>query len=181
MHSRSSRMDLSSSAGRRESLDVIRSSSAHSRLASATAREYSAVRRLATAFRSSSSSVSRRGFEAAESCWFILASRPINCKGRAEPAEISDACHCDLIAARQPIRPCQKALTVPIGAESVMAGRCAEKKPSHKPGFSFAGSVTTENFTSLTKVYSPLNQIGFRFGQDRRSGADFSLPGPRAD
>jgi len=34
-----------------------------------------------------------------------------------------------------------------------MTGRRAEKKPSHKPGFSFAGSVTTENFTSLTKVY----------------------------
>ena len=25
----------------------------------------------------------------------------------------------------------------------------------------------TENFTSLTKVYSPLNQIGFRFDQDK--------------
>src|SRR5262249_44855669 len=24
-----------------------------------------------------------------------------------------------------------------------------------------------ENFTSLTNVYSPLNQIGFRFGQDK--------------
>jgi len=50
------------------------------------------------------------------------------------------------------LRLCQKALMVPVGAESVMAGRCAEKKPNHKPGFSFAGSVTTENFTSLTKV-----------------------------
>ena len=38
-----------------------------------------------------------------------------------------------------------------------------------------------ENFTSLTKVYSPLNQIGLRFGQDRRSGADLSLPCSLAD
>jgi len=53
-----------------------------------------------------------------------LASRPINfyisCKGRAEPAEIGDACHRDLIAARQPIRLYQEALIVPIGAESAL-------------------------------------------------------------
>jgi hypothetical protein len=51
----------------------------------------------------------------------------VNCKDRAEPAEISGAYQCDLIAARQPIPPCQEALIVPIGAESVKEVRMDPK------------------------------------------------------